>query len=153
MAKIAYILLCHKDPEGIIAQANRLTAAGDFISIHFDARAKAQDFEKIRTALACIRPKVSGALHLHVVHCSCRAYNDRGIAAGHMPSLLRAIQRQAMSTTGKSFARRTRDKLIHRVLDAHTKAVLNAVMEEPKGSALSGYLRALGASAGSTRKP
>ena len=39
MAKIAYILLCHKDPDGIIAQAERLTAAGDFVSIHFDARA------------------------------------------------------------------------------------------------------------------
>ena len=41
MAKIAYILLCHKDPEAIIAQANQLTATGDFIAIHFDARAKA----------------------------------------------------------------------------------------------------------------
>lgn len=51
MAKIAYILLCHKDPEGIIAQAQRLTAAGDFIAIHFDARAAAADFDKIRTAL------------------------------------------------------------------------------------------------------
>lgn len=52
MARIAYILLCHKDPEGIIAQAQRLTAAGDFISIHFDARAKASAFEQIRSALA-----------------------------------------------------------------------------------------------------
>ena len=52
MARIAYILLCHKDPEGIIAQAERLTAAGDFVAIHFDARSKAQDFEKLRTALA-----------------------------------------------------------------------------------------------------
>ena len=52
MAKIAYILLCHKDPEGIIAQAERLTAAGDFIAIHFDARAKRADFERIRSALA-----------------------------------------------------------------------------------------------------
>lgn len=51
MAKIAYILLCHKDPEGIIAQAERLTAAGDFIAIHFDANAKREDYEKIRTAL------------------------------------------------------------------------------------------------------
>jgi len=51
MAKIAYILLCHKDPEGIIAQARRLTAAGDFIAIHFDARAAPADFTKIRTAL------------------------------------------------------------------------------------------------------
>ncbi|MGA0541218.1 DUF5928 domain-containing protein [Neotabrizicola sp. VNH66] len=52
MAKIAYILLCHKDPEGIIAQAQRLTAAGDCVSIHFDGRANRDHFEKIRLALA-----------------------------------------------------------------------------------------------------
>lgn len=52
MAKIAYILLCHKDPEGIIAQAERLTAAGDFMAIHFDARAKPEDYQRIRDALA-----------------------------------------------------------------------------------------------------
>ena len=52
MAKIAYILLCHKDPEGIIAQAERLTAAGDCIAVHFDARAKREDFDQIRAALA-----------------------------------------------------------------------------------------------------
>jgi hypothetical protein len=52
MAKIAYILLCHKDPEGIIAQAQRLTAAGDCIAIHYDARSQAKDFDKIRAALA-----------------------------------------------------------------------------------------------------
>ena len=51
MAKIAYILLCHKDPAGIIEQAERLTATGDYIAIHFDGRAKADDFERIRTAL------------------------------------------------------------------------------------------------------
>ncbi len=51
MAKIAYILLSHKDPEGIIAQAQRLTAAGDFIAIHYDGNAKTEDFEKIRAAL------------------------------------------------------------------------------------------------------
>ena len=52
MTKIAYILLCHKDPEGVIAQAVRLTAAGDFIAIHFDARAKPDDYRRIRMALA-----------------------------------------------------------------------------------------------------
>ena len=51
MAKIAFILLCHKDPEGIIAQARRLTAAGDCIAIHFDARASAGDYARIRAAL------------------------------------------------------------------------------------------------------
>ena len=51
MAKIAYILLCHKDPDAVIRQALRLTAKGDFIAIHFDARASDSDFEKIRVAL------------------------------------------------------------------------------------------------------
>ncbi len=51
MARIAYILLCHKDPDDVIAQAERLTAAGDFMAIHFDARAPAADFARIRAAL------------------------------------------------------------------------------------------------------
>ncbi len=51
MAKIAFILLCHKDPAAIIQQAEQLTAVGDFISIHFDASAPAAAFEMIKTAL------------------------------------------------------------------------------------------------------
>jgi Family of unknown function (DUF5928)/Core-2/I-Branching enzyme len=51
MAEIAYILLCHRDPDGIIAQAERLTSTGDFVAIHFDARARAADFQRIRDAL------------------------------------------------------------------------------------------------------
>ncbi len=52
MAKIAYILLCHKGPEAIIGQAEMLTAAGDYIAIHFDGRAKPEDFLQIKAALA-----------------------------------------------------------------------------------------------------
>jgi hypothetical protein len=51
MAKIAYILLCHKDPEAIIQQAKRLTAVGDFMSIHFDASSNPEHFRKIKAAL------------------------------------------------------------------------------------------------------
>ncbi|MEL7098140.1 MAG: DUF5928 domain-containing protein [Pseudomonadota bacterium] len=51
MAKIAYILLCHKDADAIIKQAQRLTAVGDYMSIHFDARANPADFAKITDAL------------------------------------------------------------------------------------------------------
>ncbi len=51
MAKIAFILLCHKDPAAIIDQATRLTAAGDYLAIHFDARASRADFEQITAAL------------------------------------------------------------------------------------------------------
>ncbi|MEZ5910830.1 MAG: DUF5928 domain-containing protein [Paracoccaceae bacterium] len=51
MAQIAYILLCHKDPDGIIAQAERLTAAGDYMAVHFDGRASDKHYERIRAAL------------------------------------------------------------------------------------------------------
>ncbi|MEZ5676906.1 Core-2/I-Branching enzyme [Thalassovita litoralis] len=51
MATIAFILLCHKDPDAIIQQAQRLTAAGDYMSIHFDGNASSADYEKIRAAL------------------------------------------------------------------------------------------------------
>ncbi len=52
MAKIAFILLCHKDPDAIVQQAEQLTAAGDYIAIHFDARAPKAAFARIQEALA-----------------------------------------------------------------------------------------------------
>ncbi|WGI21332.1 DUF5928 domain-containing protein [Amylibacter sp. IMCC11727] len=52
MAKIAYILLCHKDPEAIIQQAEGLTSVGDCISIHFDASADKAAYAQITKALA-----------------------------------------------------------------------------------------------------
>jgi len=52
MARIAFILLCHKEPEAIVRQARMLTAAGDYIAIHFDARAKPEAFAQIREGLA-----------------------------------------------------------------------------------------------------
>jgi hypothetical protein len=51
MARIAYILLSHKDPDGIIAQAERLTAVGDFIAIHFDGNSKKEHYDAIQKAL------------------------------------------------------------------------------------------------------
>ncbi len=51
MVKIAYVLLCHKDTDGIIRQAERLTAAGDYVAIHFDARAGAAPHRQLQTAL------------------------------------------------------------------------------------------------------
>jgi hypothetical protein len=52
LATIAFILLCHKDPDAIVAQARRLISAGDCVAIHFDARAPEADFTAIRAALA-----------------------------------------------------------------------------------------------------
>jgi len=51
MARIAFILLCHKNPAVIIQQAEQLTAAGDYLAIHFDASASAQDYRAIEAAL------------------------------------------------------------------------------------------------------
>jgi hypothetical protein len=52
MARIAFILLCHKNPAAIIAQAEQLTAAGDYIAIHFDASAPADHYRAIQDGLA-----------------------------------------------------------------------------------------------------
>ncbi|MEQ9258604.1 MAG: DUF5928 domain-containing protein [Roseovarius sp.] len=51
MARIAFILLCHKDPEAIIRQARMLTAVGDYMAIHFDASASQEHYRQIRAAL------------------------------------------------------------------------------------------------------
>ncbi len=64
MAKIAFILLTHKDPEGIIAQAERLTSTGDFVAIHFDARASQADYARLRAALQT-NPAVTFARKRH----------------------------------------------------------------------------------------
>ena len=52
MVKIAYILLCHKGPDAVIEQAQRLTATGDCVAIHFDRNASKSDFARIKGALA-----------------------------------------------------------------------------------------------------
>ena len=51
MATVAYILLCHKDPDAVIAQAEQLTETGDYIAIHFDKSAPTSDFQKVTRAL------------------------------------------------------------------------------------------------------
>ncbi|MGH1356951.1 MAG: DUF5928 domain-containing protein [Thalassovita sp.] len=52
MATIAFILLCHKDPDAVVQQAQSLTAAGDHMAIHFDGSASDDDFAKIKEGLA-----------------------------------------------------------------------------------------------------
>ena len=51
MARIAFILLTHKDPQGVVDQARRLTATGDHVVIHYDRRASADDYRLIRQSL------------------------------------------------------------------------------------------------------
>ncbi len=52
MAKICFLLLCHKNPTQIAEQAKLLTSAGDYIAIHFDARARQSDFNLLKSELA-----------------------------------------------------------------------------------------------------
>ncbi|MCB0795772.1 MAG: hypothetical protein KDB88_13650 [Flavobacteriales bacterium] len=49
-----------------------------------------------------------------------------------------------MSTTGKRYIERTKDRSAERVLDARTKAVLESVLNEPRGGAVRAYLLAKG---------
>ena len=48
MVKIAYLLLCHKNAESVIAQARALTEAGDVVAIHFDKRGSNAEYLKIK---------------------------------------------------------------------------------------------------------
>ncbi len=52
MVRIAFILLCHKNPAQIIEQIEGLTATGDYVCVHFDANATEQDFEVLRARFA-----------------------------------------------------------------------------------------------------
>jgi len=51
MARIAYILLSHKNPASVVAQARQLAGAGDCVAIHYDARAPRSEFDRIRSEL------------------------------------------------------------------------------------------------------
>lgn len=51
MARIAYILLCHRNPASVVAQARQLVAAGDRVAIHYDGRAPRAEFDRIRSEL------------------------------------------------------------------------------------------------------
>jgi hypothetical protein len=52
MTRIAFLLLAHKDPQDVIAQAGGLTGSGDHVVIHYDRRAPAAEYRMIREALA-----------------------------------------------------------------------------------------------------
>ena len=51
MAQIAYILLCHRDPDTVVALAQSLTQAGDYVVVHCDARAPRSVFAALRAGL------------------------------------------------------------------------------------------------------
>jgi len=59
VTKIAYLLLCHQDPDHVIAQVTHLVAQGDYVALHFDARSARQDFDKIYSAF-----RSNGQVHI-----------------------------------------------------------------------------------------
>lgn len=52
MVRIAYLMLCHRDPDGVAETARMLVSAGDRVAIHLDRRASRQDFTRLRSLLA-----------------------------------------------------------------------------------------------------
>lgn len=52
MAQIAFLLLCHRDPDAVAAQARGLVAGGDRVVIHYDGRASAEDHARLIDALS-----------------------------------------------------------------------------------------------------
>ena len=52
MTKLCYILLCHKNPDAVIAQVKMLTARGDYVVIHIDVNAAKKVGVPVRAAFA-----------------------------------------------------------------------------------------------------
>ena len=70
MARIAFVLLCHKNPVAIVQQARQLTAVGDYIAIHFDASASPADYDLI------LRQKAGEMRMGRMEPCACVAQRD-----------------------------------------------------------------------------
>ena len=52
MARVAFLLLCHKDPSAVLRQVAQLTTAGDYVAVHFDASASDQAYRQIQDGVA-----------------------------------------------------------------------------------------------------
>jgi len=52
MTQIAYLLLAHRNPDGLIAQIELMISQGDRLVLHYDRNAPAADFDRIRRAFA-----------------------------------------------------------------------------------------------------
>jgi len=84
MAKIAFLILCHRDPAGIAAQAARLTATGDCVTIHLDAGAGSAAERTLRAALSG-NPNVAFA---HRVRCG---WGDWSLVAATLSAIRTAL--------------------------------------------------------------
>ncbi|MFC6686869.1 DUF5928 domain-containing protein [Jhaorihella thermophila] len=119
MARIAYILLCHKDPDAIVKQAQRLTVAGDYIAIHFDGRAPQEAYDRIRSALAD-NPNVTFARKR--VKCG---WGEWSLVAATLRAVEAAVEEFPRAThfymlSGDCMAIKTAE-YAHRFLDEHDK--------------------------------
>ncbi|TMV15624.1 DUF5928 domain-containing protein [Arenibacterium halophilum] len=119
MAKIAYILLCHKDPAAVVQQARRLTAAGDVMAIHFDANAAQADYDRIRSDLSDT-PNVTFAARR--VRCG---WGEWSLVQATLNAIQAALDAFPDAThfymlSGDCMAIKTAE-YAHRVLDAHDR--------------------------------
>ncbi len=125
MARIAFILLCHRDAEAVIRQAESLTSAGDYVALHFDARAGVAPYVRIREALAD---------NPHV------AFPDRRVKCGWGEWSLVQATLNTLQCALKSFPRATHcymlsgdcmaiksAEYIHTFLDAHDRDFIESV--------------------------
>ena len=71
MAKIAFLLLVHKDASRVIRQAQALTSHGDFVAVHADANMPASEFAQLKQALQGI----DGAVLAKRVRCGWGEYS------------------------------------------------------------------------------
>ena len=71
-------------------------------------------------------------------------YPDPGMATAEMDGQLCPPPiTKAMSTIGKRYMQRTKHPEEGRILDSHTRAVLNGVLQAGRGKTLDAYLRAV----------
>ncbi len=92
MGQIAYILLCHKNADAVIAQVEQLTAPGDTVAVHFDASAPKAEFERLRSGLVD-NPRV--------------AFSKRRLKCGWGEWSLVAATLEAIKTAVDAFPRAT----------------------------------------------
>ncbi len=92
MTRIAFILLCHKDPEAVIGQARGLAASGDAVVVHLDARAPQADWLRLRDGL-------SGQAGIAVVQRRMRCgWGEWSLVAATISALRLALERFADAT-------------------------------------------------------
>ena len=96
MPQIAYVLLCHDDPQAVVRQVRGLLRGGDRVAVHYDGAAPKAEFERLKAALSELSgvafPKVrtpcpGGSLPMRAILATLRAARDAFDGATHFQLL------------------------------------------------------------------